>query len=198
MPSAYNLHPESCYSCLSPKLHHKLGLVLAFIAFGSIAAASGVVLQMAGHEPDSNGSSAIAAAPLDPGTHPTSLAAPASPVVSAPQVLTSTPAQAAGVAARTVAAPEPAPLTAPDPAPLAVPEPAQFAAPEPAVSAEPVTSAATESPSPPVAVAKKSKNRAARSQSRRDRGWYDAYAWSPRADYRRGRGYGHDFARPTW
>ena len=190
MPSAYNLHPESRYSCLSPKLHHKLGLALAFIAFGSIAAASGVVLQMVGHEPNSNGSSAIAAAPLDPAaTHPTSLAAPASPAVSAPKVSPSTPAQAARVAARTVA-PEPAPLTAPDPAPLA--------APEPVISAEPVMSTATESSSPPVAAAKKPKNRAARSQSRRDRGWYDAYAWSPRADYGRGRGYGHDFARPTW
>ena len=191
MPSAYNLHPESRYFCLSPKLHHKLGLVLAFIAFGSIAAASGVVLQMAGHEADSNGSLAIAAAPRDPGaTHPTSLAALASPAVSAPQVSPSTPAQAAGVAARTVAEPEPAPLAAPEPAPLT--------APEPAISAEPVMSAATESSSPPVAAAKKPKNRAARSQGRRDRGWYDAYAWSPRADYRRGRGYGHDFARPTW
>ena len=190
MPSAYNLHPESRYSCLSPKLHHRLGLILAFIAFGSVAAASGVVLQMAGHEADSNGSSAIAAAPLDPGaTHPTSLAAPASPAVSAPKVSPSTPAQAAGVAARTVAAPEPAPLA---------PEPAPLTAPEPAISAEPVMSAATESSSPPVAAAKKPKNRAARSQSRRDRGWYDAYAWSPRADYGRGRGYGHDFARPTW
>ncbi len=115
MSSAYNLHPESRYSCLSPKLNHKLGLVLAFIGFGSVAAASGVVLQMAGHEADSNGSSAIAAAPLDPGaTHPTSLAAPASPAVSA-KVSPSTPAQAAGVAARTVAAPEPAPSAAPEP-----------------------------------------------------------------------------------
>ena len=183
MPSAYNLHPESRYSCLTPKLHHKLGLVLAFIAFGSIAAASGVVLQMAGHEADSNGSSAIAAAPLDPGaTHPTSLAAPASPSVSAPEVSPSTSAQAARVAARTVAAPEPAPL----------------AGPEPVISAESVMSTATESSSPPVAAAKKPKNRAARSQSRRDRGWYDAYAWGSRADYGRGRGYGHDFARPTW
>jgi hypothetical protein len=183
MPSAYNLHPESRYSCLSPKLHHKLGLALAFIAFGSIAAASGVVLQMVGHEPNSNRSSAIAAAPLDPAaTHPTSLAAPASPAVSAPKVSPSTPAQAARVAASAVAAPEPAPLTAP----------------EPVISEEPVMSAATESPSPPVAAAKKPKNRAARSQSRRDRGWYDAYAWSPRADYGRARGYRHDFARPTW
>ena len=183
MPSAYNLHPESRYSCLTPKLHHKLGLVLAFIAFGSIAAASGVVLQMAGHEADSNGSSAIAAAPLDPGaTHPTSLAAPASPSVSAPEVSPSTSAQAARVAARTVAAPEPAPL----------------AGPEPVISAESVMSTATKSSSPPVAAAKKPKNRAARSQSRRDRGWYDAYAWGSRADYGRGRGYGHDFARPTW
>jgi hypothetical protein len=185
MPSAYNLHPESRYSCPSTKLHHKLGLVFAFIAFGSIAAASGVVLQMAGHEPDSNGSSAIAAAPLDPdAAHPTGLAGPASPAVSAPKVSPSTPAQAAPVAARTVAAPEPAPLGAPG---LVI-----------SAAAEPVMSAATESPSPPVAAAKKPKNRAARSQSRRDRGWYDAYAWSPRADYGRGRGYGHDFARPNW
>ena len=185
MPSAYNLHPESRYFCLSPKRHHKLGLVLAFIAFGSIAAASGVVLQMAGYEPDSNGSSAIAAAPLDPAATPrTSLAAPASPAVSAPKVSPSTPAQAERVAARTVAAPEPAPLAAPEPAISA--------------AAEPVMSAATESSSPPVAAAKKPKNRAARSQGRRDRGWYDAYAWSPRAGYGRGRGYGHDFARPTW
>ena len=184
MPSAYNLHPESRYSCLSPKLHHKLGLVLAFIACGSIAAASGVVLQMAGHESDSNGSSAIAAAPLDPGAthHPTSLAAPASPAVSAPKVSPSTPAQAARVLQR----------------PRGARADSVCGARAGYMGRRPGTVAATASPPPPVAAAKKPKNRAARSQSRRDRGWYDAYAWSPRADYGRRRGYGHDFARPTW
>jgi hypothetical protein len=186
MPSAYNLHPESRYSSPSPKLHHKVGLALAFIAFGSIAGASGVVLQMAGHEPDSNGSSVIAAAPRNPSaTHSAGIALPASPAVSAVEASSSNPAQAAPVDAMTAAAPEP---------------PTSAAAPEPITSAaaEPAAVAVTESPSPPAAAAKKPNKRAARSQSRRDRGWYDAYAWSPRADYGRGRGYGRDFARPAW
>jgi len=185
MPSAYNLHPESRYSSPSPKLHHKLGLALAFIAFGSIAGTSGVVLQMAGHEPDSNGNSVIAAAPRNPGaTHSVGIALLASPAVSALEASPSNPAQAAPVDAMTAAAPEP-PTSA-------TPEPVTSAA------AEPAAVAATESPSPSAAAAKKPNKRAARSQSRRDRGWYDAYAWSPRADYGRGRGYGRDFARPAW
>src|SRR6266446_5706713 len=65
MRSAYNTHSEvDCF--LSPNLHRKAGLALAFIAFGSIAGASGVVVQMAGHEPNADGRSVIAAIPLNP------------------------------------------------------------------------------------------------------------------------------------
>src|SRR6266540_1360546 len=85
MPSAYNLHPEFGYSCLSPNLRRKAGLALAFMVFGSMAGASGVVMQMAGHEPDTNGRSVIAAIPLNSSaTLSTSIVSPAFPAVSAP------------------------------------------------------------------------------------------------------------------
>jgi uncharacterized protein len=59
------------------------------------------------------------------------------------------------------------------------------------------STAATELPSQPVATSKKSQ-KTPRSQNRRDRGWYDAYAWRQRASYGRGRSYGRDYARPVW
>jgi type IV secretory pathway VirB10-like protein len=185
MSSAYRLHPASHYSSPS-RLHHKVGVALAFIAFGSIAGASGIMLQMAGPEPISSGSPALAAASRNPGTaHAASPAAPPPPAVSAPTAPPSAPAQAAPAAAMIAAAPEPAPLAAPAPAPPA------------AIASADAEAAATEShpPPPAAAAARKAKNKAARSQGRRDRGWYDAYAWSPRAYYGHGR---HDYWRPIW
>jgi hypothetical protein len=174
MPSAYNLHPEFGYSCLSPNLRRKAGLALAFMVFGSIAGASGVVMQMAGHEPETYGRSVIAAIPLDSSTTlSTSIVSPGFPAVSAPDsrqdsTSPSNSAQAAPVDAITTAA------------------------------TEPVTQAATEAPQQSVAASKKPR-KTAHSQNRRDRGWYDAYAWrQPRADYGRGRGYGHDYWRAGW
>jgi hypothetical protein len=52
MRSAYNVHPEVGCFYLSTNLRRKAGLALAFIAVGSIAGASGVIVQMAGHEKD--------------------------------------------------------------------------------------------------------------------------------------------------
>jgi len=204
MSSAYRLHPASHYP--SPyRLHHKVGVALAFIAFGSIAGASGIMLYyMADPEPFSSGSPVLAAASPNPGTaHAASPAAPPPPAVSAPTSPPSAPAQAAPAAAMIAAAPEPAPMAALEPsAPMAAPEPAPLAAPEPApplaiasADAEAAVAAATEPPPPPAAAAKKAKKKAARSQGRRDRGWYDAYAWSPHAYYGRGR---HDYWRPSW
>lgn len=174
MPSAYNLHPEFGYFCSSPNLRRKAGLALAFIVFGSIAGASGVVMQMAGHEPDANGKSVIAANPLDTSaTLSTSIASPVSPAVSAPNsrqdsASPSNSAQAAPVDANTTAATEPG------------------------------TPAATEARQQSVA-ASKSRQKTAHRQNRRDRGWYDAYAWrQPHADYGRGRGYRQDYWRAGW
>ena len=184
MSSAYRRHPASRYS--SPaKLRHKLGLALAFIAFGSIAGASGIVLHLAGAEPDGNDGAVIAAAPRHPGAAPAaSPAAPPPPAVSAPKALPSDPVQTAPAAVMIAAAPEPAPLAAPAPELPA------------AITSADAEAAATEShPPPPAAAAKKAKKKAARSQGRRDRGWYNAYAWSPRADYGRGRS---DYGRPIW
>ena len=174
MPSAYKMHSDFGYICLSPNLRRKAGLALAFIVFGSIAGASGVVMQMAGHEPDTNGRSVIAAIPLNSSaTLSTSIVSPASTAVSAPDSRRVSPspsnsAQAAPVDAITTAA------------------------------IEPGTPAATEARQQSVA-ASKSRQKTAHRQNRRDRGWYDAYAWrQPRADYGRGRGYGRDYWRAGW
>ena len=56
MRSAQNVHPEFG---LRSDLHPKAGLAVAFIICGSIAAASGLVLQMAGHDANVDGRSVI-------------------------------------------------------------------------------------------------------------------------------------------
>ena len=63
MGSAHNAHPEFG---LWSNLHRKDGRVVAFIVCGLIASASGLVLQMAGHDANIDGRSIIAAAPLNP------------------------------------------------------------------------------------------------------------------------------------
>src|SRR5262245_56134702 len=126
-------------------------------------------MQIAGHEPDTSGRSVIAAIPLNTGaTLSTGIVSPASPAVSAPHSRQDS----------------------------ASPSNSARAAPVDAISTaaiEPGTPAATEAPQQSVAASKKPR-KAARSQSRRDRGWYDAYAW--RADY--GRRYGRDYRRTGW
>jgi hypothetical protein len=164
MRSAYNVHPEN--------LHRKAGLALAFIVFGSIAGASGVVVQMAGHEPNADGRSVIAAIPLNPSATLSTIVSPALSPVSASDIRQSTSpsnsAQAALVDATTTA------VTAP------------------------ATTSATEPPQQPVAASKKPQ-KTARSRNRRDRGWYDTSAWRQQyADYGRGRGYGHERPISSW
>ena len=162
MHSAYNLHPD-----------RKAGLALAFIVFGSIGGASGVVVQMAGYEPNVDSKSVIAAVPLSPSATLSTIVSPASPAVSAPDKpqnssLPSNSVQAAPIDAITTAATVPA------------------------------TTAAPELPRQPVAASKKPQ-KTARSQNRPDRGWYNAYAWRrPHADYGRRRGYGHERPSSSW
>jgi hypothetical protein len=81
MSSAHNAHPESG---LWSNLHRKDGRVVAFIVCGLIASASGLVLQMAGHDANIDGRSIIAAVRLNSGTLLSTIVSPASPAASAP------------------------------------------------------------------------------------------------------------------
>jgi hypothetical protein len=81
MSSAHNAHPESG---LWSNLHRKDGRVVAFIVCGLIASASGLVLQMAGHDANIDGRSIIAAVPLNPGTILSTVVSPVSPATSVP------------------------------------------------------------------------------------------------------------------
>jgi hypothetical protein len=81
MRSAQNVHPEFG---LWSNLRRKAGCVVAFIVCGSIASASGLVLQMAGHDANVDGRSVIAAVPLNPSTTLSTVVSPASLAVSAP------------------------------------------------------------------------------------------------------------------
>ena len=66
--SAYNVPSDVGWS----SLRRKAGLALAFIVFGSIAGASGIVVQMAGDGPNAAGRAVSAAIPLNPSaTHST-------------------------------------------------------------------------------------------------------------------------------
>jgi hypothetical protein len=80
MRSAQNVHPEFG---LWSNLRRKAGRAVAFIVCGSIAGASGLVLQMAGHDANVDGRSVIAAVPLNRGTLLSTIASPASPAMSA-------------------------------------------------------------------------------------------------------------------
>jgi hypothetical protein len=81
MGSAHNAHSESG---LWSNLHRKDGRVVAFIVCGLIASASGLVLQMAGHDANIDGRSIIAAVSLNSGTLLSTIVSPASPAASAP------------------------------------------------------------------------------------------------------------------
>jgi hypothetical protein len=75
MRSAYNVHPEFGW----PNLRRKAGLALAFIVFGSIAGASGIVVQIAGDERTAGGRAVIAAIHLNPSATLSTVVSPASP-----------------------------------------------------------------------------------------------------------------------
>ena len=144
MRSAQNVHPE--FGVWS-NLRRKAGCAVAFIVCGSIAGASGLVMQMAGPR---DGRSVVATIPLNPSATLSTIVSPTSPAMSAPDsrqdsASPSNSAQAASVDAITTA------VTAP------------------------ATTTVTELPQQPVAAPKKSQT--APSQNRRDRGWYDASAW---------------------
>jgi hypothetical protein len=164
MRSAYSVHPEFGW----PNLRRRAGLALAFIVFGSIAGASGIVVQMAGDGPTDAGRAVIAAIPLNPSATLSTVVLPASPVVSASgqSASPSNTAQAVDAIAAVVTAPP--------------------------------TASAIEPPQKPVAASKKSQ-KTARSQNRRERGWYDASARRQQyADYGRGRSYGNERPSSSW
>jgi hypothetical protein len=104
MRSAYNVHPEFG----GPNLRRKAGLVLAFIVVGSIAGASGIVMQMAGDVPNAAGRSVITAIPLNPSPTLSTVVSPAFPAVSASDNRQSeSPSNSAQAAAVAVAATAP-------------------------------------------------------------------------------------------
>ena len=81
MRSAQDVHPEFG---LWSHFRRKAGCAVAFIVCGSIAGASGLVLQMAGHESNVDGRSVIAVVPLNPSTTVSTIVTPPSPAVRAP------------------------------------------------------------------------------------------------------------------
>jgi hypothetical protein len=111
------------------------------------AGASGLVLQMASHEPNVEWRSVIAAMPLSPTTLSTTVS-PASPAPGSRQASTS-------------------PSNSPQTAPLNVIATTVIA---------PPSEAMTELPQEPVAASKKSQ-KAVRSPNQRNQGWYGASAW---------------------
>jgi hypothetical protein len=81
MRSTNNAHREFG---LRSNSRRKDGCVVAFIVCGSIASASGLVLQMAGHDANVDGRPVIGALPINPGTLLSAIVSPASPPTSAP------------------------------------------------------------------------------------------------------------------
>src|SRR5215470_8400370 len=148
MRSAQNVHLESS---LGSNLRRKTGGAVAFIVCGSIAGASGVVMQMAGHESNVDVRSVVAAMSLNSSATLSTIVSPPSPAVSAPdsrQVSTS-------------------PSNSPQPAPLNATAPVATAS---------TREATTELPQQPEAASKKSQ-KAVRSPNQRNQGWNDASGW---------------------
>jgi hypothetical protein len=160
MRSAHKVHPEFNSFCQSPNLRRKAGYAVAFIVFGSIGGASGVVVQMAGNEPHIDGRSVIAAIPLNSDATLATIVSPASPSTSAPDNRQDSAS----------------PSNSPQPAPVDA---------NTTVVAASAPAATAELPQQPVAASKKSQ-KAVRSPNRRDRGWYDASAWGRYAHERPG------------
>jgi hypothetical protein len=181
MSSAQNVQPEFG---LWSNLRRKAGYAVAFIVCGSIAGASGLVLQMASHDANVDGRSVVAAVPHNPGTLLSTIVSPASPTMSVPNSRqgTASPfnspqiapfnaiptAVTASTSEATTDLPK-QPQTAsnsPQTAPLnAIPT---------AVTAS-TREATTELPQQPVAASKPQK--AVHSPNQRNQGQYDAAAW---------------------
>src|SRR5215831_11503480 len=157
MRSAQNVHPEFG---LWSNLRRKAGGAVAFIVCGSIAGASGLVMQMAGHEPNVDVRSMAATMPLNPSATLSTIASPASPAVSAPDN-------------RQVSA---SPSNSPQPAPVNAIATAVTASTREAMTTAVTAStreATTEIPQQPTSKPQK----AVRSPNQRNQGWYDASAW---------------------
>jgi hypothetical protein len=180
MGSAHNVHPEFG---LWSDLRRKDRRVVAFIVCGLIASASGLVLQMAGH--DANGRSVVTAVPLNPGTLLSTIVSPASPTTSAPdsRQVTASPSnspQAAPLNAipTAVTASSREATTELSQQPLAASNSLQTAplsAIPTAVTAS-TTEATTGIPKQPAAASNESQ-KAVRSPNQRNQGRYDAAAW---------------------
>jgi hypothetical protein len=182
MRSAQNVHPEFG---LWSNLRWKAGCVVAFIVCGSIAGASGVVLQMAGHGANVDGRSVIAAVPLNPGTLLSTIVSPTSPATGAPDsrqgtASASNPPQTAPLnaipTAVTVSTREATTELSQQPVAASnSPQTAPFNAIPTAVTAS-TTEATTELPKQPEAASNKSQ-KAVRNPNQRNQGRYDAAAW---------------------
>jgi len=177
---------------LSSNSRREAGCVVAFIVCGSIAAASGLVLQSAGRDANVDGRSVIAAVPLNLSTTLSTLVSPASPNKSAPDSRQGTASQSNS--------PPTAPLNATAPAVTVPTREATTELPQQAVASSnsPQTAplnaiptavtastdeATTELPTQPGADSKKSQ-KAVRSANQRNKGWYDAAAWGRYANQR--------------
>jgi hypothetical protein len=163
MRSVHKVHPEFGCSYQSSNFHQKAGLAVAFIISGSIAGASGLMLQMTGHEPNVDGRSVIAAIPLSPSTTLSTIVSAASPAMSAPesQQNSTSPSNS----------PQTAPLNAIATTVIAPTREAMT----PTVTAS-TREATTEIPQQPLAPSKKSQ-KAVRSPNQRNHGWNNASGW---------------------
>ena len=184
MRSSQNVHPEFG---LCSNFGQEAGCTVAFIICGSIAAASGLVLQMAGHDANVDGRSVMAAVPLSTGTTLSTIVSPASPAISAPDSRQGT--------ASPSNSPQTAPLNAIPTAVTASTRKATTELPQQPVAASnspqtaPLNALAvtastttTEPSQQPVAASKSQK--AVRSPNRRNNSWYDAAAWGRYAHQR--------------
>jgi hypothetical protein len=187
MRSAQDVHPEFG---LWSNLRLKARCAVAFIVCGSIAGASGLVLQMAGHESHVDGRSVIAAVPLNPSTTVSTIVSPASPAVRAPDsrqdsASPSNSPQTARLNAipTAVTASTREATTELSQQPVAASNSPQTAPLNALVTAVTASEARTELSQQPVDASKKSQ-KAVRSLNQRNQGWYDASAWGRHAHER--------------
>jgi hypothetical protein len=159
-------------------MHQSRPLAAALVC-GSIASASGVVVQIAGHEGD--GKSVIAAVSQSSSTIAAILPSPSTiaALLPSPSTTATVPPSPGATPSAVVSPPSPA-KTAPDKRQESAsrsnsPQVTRLDAFAPAVTAS-TTAATTDLAQEPVPAPKKSQ-KAARSANERNRGWNDAAAW---------------------
>jgi hypothetical protein len=140
-----------------------LAAASAALVCGSIASVSGVVVQIAGHEPDVKGKPVIATAPLSPSATPSTIVSLPSPAMRAPD------------SRQDSASPSNSPHTAP------------LNAITTTVTAS-TRAATTDLPQQPVPASKKSQ-KAGRSPNEHNRSSYDAAVWRRYAHERQSSGW---------